>query len=108
LPGKEDPAGTRRAIVVSDHIRGLGNAMQDDKENPGNAGWWARMPGGEIRRIWVTRKGRDYVCRTEVSGATARELVTADRNEAIDFLGRDDLAESALSAADTDDDRSES
>ena len=82
--------------------------MDDNNGSPANAGWWARMPSGGVRRVWVTRQERNYVCRVEVSGSTPREFVTTDRSEAFDFLGRDDLADSALSAADTRDDRIES
>lgn len=30
------------------------------------AGWWSRLPDGGMKRIWVTRDGSLYRCRTEI------------------------------------------
>ena len=93
----------RHANAPVDHApRGRGMEMQE-KNNPGDAGWWAKMPTGGERRIWVARQGGTYTCRVEIAGADAgtevREHVTERREDALEFLGNDDLAHSALSAA---------
>jgi hypothetical protein len=82
--------------------------MQGKKQGPGDAGWWARMPSGGVRRIWVARQDGNYACRVEIDDApgggqdpAVREHVTARREEALEFLGNDDLAHSALRAAET-------
>ena len=82
--------------------------MQNNKKNSaGDPGWWARMPSGGVRRIWVARQGGSYLCRVEIADApdgsapAVRQHVTERREEALEFLGNDDLAHSALSAAET-------
>lgn len=82
--------------------------MRDKQDKPGDAGWWARTPAGGTRRIWVARKGDAYNCRVvEVASETGegepavREHVTTRREEALEFLGNDDLAQSALSEAES-------
>ena len=80
--------------------------MQNNKKNSaGDPGWWARMPSGGVRRIWVARQGGTYNCRIEIASAAGanevREHVTERREDALEFLGNDDLAHSALSAAES-------
>ena len=75
------------------------------KDDPGDAGWWSKLPNGATRRIWVARHGGNYACRVTIDGSNeapaVREHVTPRREEALEFLGNDDLAHSALSAADS-------
>lgn len=32
---------------------------------PRGASWWARLPGGGVRRVWATRAGGHYFCALE-------------------------------------------
>ncbi len=112
--------------------------LEDENENPPLiAGWWARLPDGGMRRIWVAKHQQTYVCRLEICNAAqeaARERLfaavsaaqadggeidmensadallwstasfaafnTEDANEALAFLGSDDIARCAILAAD--------
>jgi hypothetical protein len=114
------------------------NVLEDASENPQLiAGWWARLPDGGMRRIWVAKHQQTYVCRLEICNAAqeaARERLfaavsaaqaeggeidmensadallwstasfaafnTEDPNEALAFLGSDDIARCAMLAAD--------
>jgi hypothetical protein len=111
--------------------------LEDANENPQLiAGWWARLPDGGMRRIWVAKHQQTYVCRLEICSAAqeaARERLfaaastaqaeggeidmensadallwstasfaafnTDDANEALAFLGNDDIARCAMLAA---------
>lgn len=34
--------------------------------SPNGAAWWARLPSGELRRIWVTKAGEFFHCAVEI------------------------------------------
>lgn len=85
--------------------------METRKDMPSSSGWWARMPDGGTKRLWVTRRDDGYHCRVELwlpspepdrvleNPASSREFVAPDAVAALRFLGEDDVARAAVDAA---------
>ena len=86
--------------------------MDTRTDKPASSGWWARMPDGGTKRLWVTREDDGYHCRLELwhpsqeparageRPASSQSLVARSADEALRFLGSDEAARAALHDAD--------